>query len=44
MDLPSFVEFAKFVVVPAKEQAELKAIVDSTRTDIVGKPEASAPS
>jgi hypothetical protein len=31
----------KFVV-PAQEQAELKAIVDSTRADIVIKPEAAA--
>jgi hypothetical protein len=28
--------------VPAQEQAELKAIVDSTRADIVVKPEAAA--
>jgi hemoglobin len=30
--------------VPAQEQAELKAIVDSTRADIVTKPEAAAAS
>ena len=30
--------------VPAQEQAELKAIVDSTRADIVVKPEAAATS
>ena len=30
--------------VPAQEQAELKAIVDSTRADIVVKPEATATS
>ncbi len=28
--------------VPAQEQAELKAIVDSTRADIVVEPEAAA--
>ena len=28
--------------VPAQEQAELKAIVESTRADIVVKPEATA--
>ena len=33
----------KFAV-PAQEQAELKAIVDSTRVDIVVNPEATATS